>query len=136
MSKKEVNKVVKFYSTGKRKRSIAKVYLYESDQPSIMINKKELNSYFTYPSNRLTVLRSIEACDLSNVSVCCTVYGGGLSGQADAVSLGIAKAITLMDEKFKDILKALGLLTRDARKVQRKIVGHKKARKKEQYSKR
>jgi small subunit ribosomal protein S9 len=129
------------YSTGKRKTSIARVFLKEGNG-NILINDKndaEKNTKIINTIKKtLTILNINDKIDLK-----ITVKGGGTTGQTEAIRHGISKALVILDEKntdekksFKKKLKKLGFLTRDSRQVERKKVGKRKARKKEQYSKR
>ncbi len=124
------------HKIGRRKTAVARIYLKEGSG-NITINKKDLNEYFTtatlqYKVNQPLTLTSNE--DKYDVKV--NVYGGGITGQAEAVRLAISRAVCELDEENRSILKPEGLLTRDARMVERKKFGQKKARKKFQFSKR
>ena len=141
MAKKETKT---YYGTGKRKTSIAKVTLTEG-KGKITVNGKDVNDYFPY---EMLVLDLTQPLDLTGTKdkfdVNATVSGGGFSGQAGAVRLGIAKALLEYDvntdptapESFRKILKAKGMITRDSRIVERKKPGLKKARRAPQFSKR
>ncbi len=125
------------YATGRRKTSVARVFLKDKGTGKITINKKDIEVYF--PSMYWESIRTpLKATDLfGKYDVYVTVSGGGTTGQADAVRHGLSRAIDKIDrEKFHKILKDLGFLTRDSRMVQRKHYGLKKARKGPQYSKR
>ncbi len=124
------------HKIGRRKTAVARVYL-KDGSGKIMVNKKDLNEYFTtatlqYKVNQPLTLTSNE--DKYDVNV--NVYGGGITGQAEAVRLAISRAVCELDEENRSILKPEGLLTRDPRMVERKKFGQKKARKKFQFSKR
>jgi len=127
----------KYYATGKRKTSISRVFLILNGTGKIIVNNKSIEKYF--PSYYLdTVYLPLKVTDLlGKVDIYCTVKGGGIKGQAEAIRHGIARAINSVDfEKFHKALKQLKLLTRDPRVVERKKYGLKKARKAPQYSKR
>ena len=126
----------RFYATGKRKNSIARVWLKKGDG-KISINGKSIKDYFTRPvlqmivNQPLEVIQSVEGYDIM-----ATVKGGGLSGQAGALRHGISKALSLYDIALRPALKKVGFLTRDSRVVERKKYGLAKARKSYQFSKR
>jgi len=124
------------YATGRRKTSSARVYFTSAGEITILINGKTLDSYFGRKTDHIKVLEPIKVVDLKKGKFYITVKGGGTTGQADAIAHGIARALLKYDETMKSPLKKEGLLTRDARKVERKKYGLKKARKDEQYSKR
>ena len=115
------------YATGRRKRSVAKVWI-KKGSGNIHVNGVKMNEYFTRP------LQISEVA--SNYDVKCSVKGGGLSGQAGAIILGISKALIAHDENLKKNLKKDKLTTRDSRVVERKKYGHRKARRSFQFSKR
>ncbi len=130
------------YSTGKRKTSIARVFLKEGSG-EITINEHKISP----EENNKTLMiikKTLTTVNMDNkIDLKITVKGGGTTGQIDAIKHGISKALVILNEKntdeepsFRKKLKKLGLLTRDSRKVERKKVGRRKARKKEQYSKR
>jgi len=124
------------YATGRRKRSIAKVWV-KKGSGTIHVNGKIMNEYFKRPVHQIIVMRPLE---LSNVAtsydVKASVKGGGHSGQAGAIIHGISRALVLHDENLKTTLKKEKLTTRDSRVVERKKYGHKKARRSFQFSKR
>ena len=126
----------KYYATGRRKTSIAKVWLTKGDG-QIIINKRGVKEYFP---REFWVNNALEALDVTGTSkdfnFNISVLGGGLTGQSGAVRLGISKAILLYNESFRSKLKPKGLLTRDSRMVESKKYGKKKARKGQQFSKR
>ena len=135
------NKIVKkqknnLYATGKRKNSIAKVWLIPNGKGEIKVNKKDLNKYFSRPLLNMIIKKPFEIINNNNFNVNVSVKGGGLSGQADAIKLAISKALVNYDLKFRVALKKEGFLTRDSRVVERKKYGRKKARKSFQFSKR
>lgn len=130
------------YSTGKRKTSIARVFLKEGT--GIITINKSLNYFDGFKKNYEVIIKILSMFNLiDKVDLNITVSGGGLTGQIEAIRHGISKALVILDHKnedlkssFKKSLKKLGFLTRDSRKVERKKVGRRKSRKKEQYSKR
>ena len=124
------------YATGKRKNSIAKVWLTPNGNGEIKVNKKNLNKYFSRSLLNMIIKKPFETINNNNFSVNVSVKGGGLSGQADAIKLAISKALVNYDSKFRGALKKEGLLTRDSRVVERKKYGRRKARRSFQFSKR
>ena len=124
------------YATGKRKNSIARVWLIPNGNGEIKVNKKDLNKYFSRPHLNMIIKKPFEIINSNNFNVNVSVKGGGLSGQADAIKLAISKALVNYDLKFRVALKKEGFLTRDSRVVERKKYGRKKARKSFQFSKR
>jgi small subunit ribosomal protein S9 len=126
----------KFYATGKRKESIAKVWL-ERGEGNISVNKRDLKEYFRRDSLESNVKLPLVLTDtLKSYNVKVTVLGGGLAGQSGAMRLGIARALIVTDPNLRTPLKRAGFLTRDAREVERKKYGQPGARKKFQFSKR
>ena len=124
------------YGTGRRKTSTARVFV-TAGNGQISVNDRSLDEYFGRETARMVVrqpLQLVEAVDRFNVFV--TVRGGGGSGQAGAIRHGIARALVQYDETLRQPLRRAGFLTRDAREVERKKVGLRKARKRPQYSKR
>ena len=124
------------YATGKRKNSIAKVWLVPNGKGKIKINKKDSNKYFTRSLLNILINQPFETINNNTFDAIVSVQGGGLSGQAGAVKLAISRALVNYDEKFRIPLKKKRLLTRDSRVVERKKYGRKKARKSFQFSKR
>jgi len=125
-----------FYGTGRRKTSVARVYL-RPGRGEFVVNGRSLESYFPSESVRLVIRQPLDAAELSGkFNVTATVRGGGISGQADAIRLGIARALLEYDIDLRRKLKKLGFLTRDARIHERKKYGQKGARKRFQFSKR
>jgi len=123
-------------TSGRRKTSVARIYL-KPGKGEVTINKRPLNEYFTtgtlqYKVNQPFSITETEGQYDLNVNV----YGGGITGQAEAVRLAVSKALIEVNPEWKPALKAVGLTTRDPRMVERKKFGQKKARKKEQFSKR
>ena len=124
------------YATGKRKNSIARVWL-KKGEGIITINGKSLNKYFARPVLQMVVNQPLDIIKGENeYDINATVKGGGLSGQAGALRHGISKALSLYDIGFRPVLKKIGFLTRDPRVVERKKYGKAKARKSYQFSKR
>ena len=124
------------YSTGRRKESIAKVWL-SSGSGNIIINKKKIEEYFPDKALRMIINQPLEVSKKTDsVDLKITVLGGGLSGQAGAMKHGLSRALTLIDPNTKDTLKKNGFLTRDSRTVERKKYGRAKARRSFQFSKR
>ena len=125
-----------FYATGRRKDSVAKVWL-TPGSGKIVVNKRDLNYYF-----ELNVARDLLTAPLiltensDNFDIKITVMGGGKSGQAGAIRLGVSKALELSDPDLRSVLKSAGFLRRDARKKERKKYGKKGARASFQFSKR
>ena len=125
-----------FYGTGKRKTSIAKVRLY-TEPGNVVVNGKPLEEAFPWKGWQVVVTLPLEVTEtLGKYSVSAQVYGGGVSSQAGAVRHGISRALAVLDENLKPVLRKHGLLTRDARIKESKKYGLKRARKAEQYSKR
>ena len=124
------------YATGRRKTSIAKVWL-KKGSGKISVNGKDYVQYFKRANHQMKLLRPLEIIEQStNYDVKCNVKGGGLTGQVGAMVHGISKALILFDSGFKSILKKEKLNTRDSRAVERKKYGHRKARRSFQFSKR
>ena len=125
-----------FLGTGRRKTAVARVRLTPGDG-KILINKRELNQYFNEPHEREAVTNPLSATDtLKHWNVTANVRGGGHSGQADAVLLGVARALLQANKEYEPKLREAGYLTRDSRRVERKKYGRAKARKRFQFSKR
>ena len=124
------------YATGKRKNSIARVWLKRGDG-KISVNGKTLNKYFARPVLQMIVNQPLNVVDgEGGYEIMATVKGGGLSGQAGAIRHGISKALSIYDTSFRPSLKKVGFITRDSRVVERKKYGHRKARRSFQFSKR
>lgn len=124
------------HKIGRRKTAVARIYM-KPGNGTISINKKDLNEYFTTPTLQYKVKQAFGLTgteDTYDVKV--NVYGGGITGQAEAIRLAISRALCEIDEENRTSLKPEGLLTRDPRMVERKKFGQKKARKKFQFSKR
>jgi small subunit ribosomal protein S9 len=121
---------------GRRKTSVARVRLYEGTG-QYTLNGRQLDDFFPTQARRLRVLEPFKVVNLDGkYDVIATLEGGGLTGQADALRLGIARALIQIDPELRTDLKRAGLLTRDPRAVERKKYGLKKARRAEQYTKR
>ena len=124
------------YATGKRKNSIARVWL-KKGSGEIKINGKSLDKYFSRPVLQMIVNQPLDVVKAENsYEIMASVKGGGLSGQAGAIRHGISKALSLYDQSFRPSLKKVGFLTRDPRVVERKKAGLAKARRSYQFSKR
>ena len=123
------------YGTGRRKTSIARVWV-SRGSGQFIINTQNLVNYFQ-PIQRSNILSSFIASKTAGIfDVWCTVKGGGISGQAGAIRLGLSRAVQAFDPSYRNLLKTSGMLTRDARVVERKKPGQKKARKKFTWVKR
>ena len=124
------------YATGKRKTSIAKIWL-SKGSGKILVNGKDFKQYFKRSTHQMQVTRPLEIINQeTDYDIKCKVSGGGLTGQAGAMVHGLSKAILLFDENLKSTLKKEKLTTRDSRAVERKKYGHRKARRSFQFSKR
>ena len=124
------------YGTGRRKTSTARVFL-RPGSGLIEINGKALDDYFGRQTSRMIVRQPLELVGMiEKVDLVITVGGGGASGQAGAIRHGITRALVEYDDSFKSDLRRAGYVTRDAREVERKKVGLRKARKRPQFSKR
>ena len=124
------------YATGKRKNSIARVWL-KLGSGSISVNGKSLDKYFARPVLQMIVNQPLNVVDgETGYEIMATVKGGGLSGQAGAIRHGISKALSLYDSSLRPALKKAGYITRDSRVVERKKPGLAKARRSYQFSKR
>ena len=124
------------YGTGRRKTSAARVFL-TPGIGRILINRRTIEEYFGRQTARMMIRQPLELTQMTErVDINITVSGGGGSGQAGAIRHGISRALVQYDEAFRSPLRRAGFLTRDAREVERKKVGLRKARKRPQYSKR
>ena len=124
------------YATGKRKNAVARVWI-KRGNGKITINGRESERYFARPVLRMLINQPFQAVNrVAEYDVICTVSGGGLSGQAGAVRHGISKALSYFEPELRKPLKGGGFLTRDARVVERKKYGRRKARRSFQFSKR
>ena len=126
----------KYYGTGRRKSSIARVYVMPG-KGNITINKRSIDEYFGLETLKVIVRQPLAAIDaVDKFDVIITVHGGGYTGQAGAIRHGIARALLNVDADFRPTLKKAGFLTRDPRMKERKKYGLKKARRAPQFSKR
>ena len=124
------------HKIGRRKTAVARIYVSEG-KGNITINKKDFKSYFTTGTLQYKVQQPLMLTEnLTSYNIKVKVYGGGVTGQAEAIRLAISRALCEIDEENRSSLKPEGLLTRDPRMVERKKFGQKKARKKFQFSKR
>ncbi|HEY5635205.1 MAG TPA: 30S ribosomal protein S9 [Burkholderiaceae bacterium] len=125
-----------YYGTGRRKSSVARVFL-KKGKGKMVVNGKALDAYFARETGRMIVRQPLELTShLESFDIMVNVAGGGESGQAGAVRHGITRALLDYDETLKPTLSSAGLVTRDAREVERKKVGLHKARRRKQFSKR
>ena len=132
----QFSKANPIWGTGRRKSATARVRLMPGDG-KILINKREVNNYFAEEKDRQSVLSPLVATDtLTSYNIGVNVKGGGTTGQADAVKLGIARALRKVDPSLEQALRDGKFLTRDPRMVERKKYGQKGARKRFQFSKR
>jgi len=133
---KASKKIEQYYGTGRRKSSVARVFL-RPGKGAIDINDHALDDYFGRKTSRMIVRQPLELLNVTNkFDIYVTVKGGGNNGQAGAIRLGISRALLGCDETLRQDLRRAGYLTRDSRAVERKKVGLHKARKRPQYSKR
>ena len=125
-----------YYGTGRRKSSTARVFVTKGSG-QIMVNDRPLDEFFGRETARMIVRQPLEKIEMiDNFDIKATVTGGGISGQAGAIRLGLTRALIEYDEELRKPLRKAGYVTRDAREVERKKVGLHKARKATQYSKR
>ena len=126
----------KYYGTGRRKSSVARVYVMPGTG-NITINKRDIDNYFGLETLKVVVRQPLVATDtLGKYDVIVTVKGGGTTGQAGAIRHGLSRALLQVDEEFRPVLKKAGFLTRDPRMKERKKYGLKAARRAPQFSKR
>ncbi|NLG53857.1 MAG: 30S ribosomal protein S9 [Clostridiales bacterium] len=126
-----------FYGTGRRKSSVARVHVYPNGSGQITVNKRTIDNYFGLDTLKLIVRQPLMATDtVGKVDIDAKVIGGGYTGQAGAIRLGIARALLSLNEEFRPVLKKAGFLTRDPRMKERKKYGLKAARRAPQFSKR
>ncbi len=124
------------YGTGRRKSAVARVFM-KAGKGNIVVNDKPVDVFFSRETGRMVVRQPLTLTDtLGKFDIMVNVTGGGESGQAGAVRHGITRALIDYDATFKAVLKQAGLVTRDAREVERKKVGLRKARRRKQFSKR
>ncbi len=125
-----------FYATGRRKTSVARVYL-KDGKGNVVVNERPLDNYFGRETARMIVLQPFQVTHtMGNFDIHVNVRGGGSSGQAGAIRHGITRALLQVNPDFRPPLKTAGFITRDPRAVERKKYGRHKARKRPQYSKR
>ena len=128
--------IEKYYGTGRRKSSVARVFL-RAGSGKMTVNGRDITEYFARETDLMIINQPIEATEsLDKFDAMITVTGGGTTGQAGAVRHGISRALLVFTEENRSALRAKGLLTRDAREVERKKVGLRKARRRPQFSKR
>jgi small subunit ribosomal protein S9 len=124
------------YGTGRRKNAVARVFI-KLGKGEIIVNDKPVDVYFSRETGRMVVRQPLELTEtVGKFDIMVNVQGGGESGQAGAVRHGITRALIDFDETLRPVLRVAGLVTRDAREVERKKVGLRKARKRKQFSKR
>lgn len=133
----KAKKKIQYFGTGRRKKAVARVRLIPNGNGSITINKRSIDDYFGYDTLKYIVRQPLNAVgQLAQYDVVVNVGGGGFTGQAGAIRLGVARALLVADPKLRTVLKREGFLTRDPRTKERKKYGLKKARKAPQFSKR
>ena len=124
------------HKIGRRKTAVARVYVSEG-KGNITVNKKDYKNYFTTPTLQYKIMQALNLTDNAKAfDIKVNVYGGGVTGQAEAIRLAISRVLVELNPENRAVLKPEGLLTRDPRMVERKKFGQKKARKKFQFSKR
>ena len=129
-------KSARFYGTGRRKSSVARVYL-TPGTGKITVNKRDIDEYFGLETLKVVVRQPLVATDtVGKFDILVNVHGGGYTGQAGAIRHGVARALLQADEEYRPILKTAGFLTRDPRMKERKKYGLKAARRAPQFSKR
>jgi len=125
-----------YYGTGRRKSAVARVFL-KPGKGQFIVNGKPVDEFFSRQTGRMIVRQALEATkNAASFDIMVNVYGGGENGQAGAVRHGIARALIEFDAGLKPTLRTVGMVTRDAREVERKKVGLHKARRRKQFSKR
>ena len=131
-----MSSITQYAAVGRRKTAVARVYL-RNGSGKVVVNKRTLESYFPLAERRNLILQPLTVTNnQSNFDVVINARGGGATGQAEAIKLGIARALVKFDEELKQPLREAKLLTRDPRMVERKKYGQPKARKRFQFSKR
>ncbi len=126
-----------FYGTGRRKSSVARVHLFPGGTGQITINNRDIDSYFGLETLKLIIRQPLlTTSTVGKVDIEATVVGGGCTGQAGAIRHGISRALLLVNDEFRPLLKKAGFLTRDPRMKERKKYGLKAARRAPQFSKR
>ncbi|MDR1906589.1 MAG: 30S ribosomal protein S9 [Clostridiales bacterium] len=137
MSAVKSKKKIQYFGTGRRKKAIARVRIIPNGSGEITINKRTIDEYFGYDTLKYIVRQPLNAIgQLSKYDIIVNVNGGGFTGQAGAIRLGVARALLIADPELRPTLKKEGFLTRDPRSKERKKYGLKKARKAPQFSKR
>ncbi|MCR5583929.1 MAG: 30S ribosomal protein S9 [Lachnospiraceae bacterium] len=132
----KASKSARYYGTGRRKSSVARVYLVPGTG-KVTINKRDIDEYFGLDTLKMVIRQPLELLQMTDkFDVICTVRGGGLSGQAGAIRHGISRALLKADADYRPALKKAGFLTRDPRMKERKKYGLKAARRAPQFSKR
>jgi small subunit ribosomal protein S9 len=131
-----MSKLEQYYGTGRRKSSVARVFL-RKGKGQITINQRTFDDYFPLQTSRMIIMQPVDVTKMNDkFDMYITVRGGGMTGQAGAIRLGIARALIEYDSELKSELKKFKLTTRDARRVERKKVGLVGARRRKQFSKR
>lgn len=126
-----------YYGTGRRKKSVARVRIYENGTGKITINDRDIDEYFGLDTLKLIVRQPLALTNTSGkLDIVCRVNGGGVTGQAGAIRHGLSRALLQFDEELRPVLKKAGFLTRDPRMKERKKYGLKGARRAPQFSKR
>jgi len=126
-----------FIAVGRRKNAVARVYLRPAGSGKVIINKRELNEYFPSAPRQIAVRSPFEVTETTGqFDVVVNAHGGGMTGQAEAIRLGISRCLVEFNEELKKPLRDAGFMTRDPRMVERKKYGQPKARKRFQFSKR
>src|SRR5579863_1355243 len=132
----QMAELVQYYGTGRRKSAIARVYL-RPGTGEFKVNGRAFEQYFVTPSQRSSAREPLQSTETAaSFNIVARVSGGGVNGQADAVSLGVARALMIFNAELRKKLKAEGLVSRDSRSKERKKYGQKGARKRFQFSKR
>lgn len=131
-----MSKATEYYATGRRKSSVARVRFLKG-KGKIIINNRTIDDYFGRDTSKMVLKQPLELTEmLGNFDIHANVFGGGISGQAGAIRLGIARVLEKVDPELRPALKKAGMLTRDPREVERKKYGQPGARKRFQFSKR
>lgn len=126
----------RFYGTGRRKTSIARLFITPGDG-QVVVNHANFLEYFPRDTSRMLIMQPMDATgNVGKFNIQINVHGGGMTGQAGAIRHALARALLSLNQDYRKPLNRGGYLTRDARKVERKKYGHRKARKKSQFSKR
>lgn len=132
----KAEKNLKTYATGRRKNAVARVWI-QPGSGKVSVNTRDWESYFARPALRMIINQPLAVTQRAGqYDICCTIIGGGLSGQAGALRHGISRALASYEPALRSLLKSNGFLTRDSRVVERKKFGRAKARRRFQFSKR